>query len=140
MSAQTQSPNPEQKPDDAKVVDYVPQTISAPRVVEYRRVSLDELDNKTIVIRGFEERPSRYRSGTYFVVYAELDGEKISFIPPARHGQPIIEDLRRMKHIFDAGKAVRVRIIKEVYRDFHRYVFGVPPSSRGKPSKRGEKK
>jgi hypothetical protein len=77
---------------------------------EGEKTTLEDLKDKTIIITGFEERPSNYHDGqNYLTINAELNGRKIFINTMAK---AIIENLRKNRQLFAEGKKLRVKIVQ----------------------------
>jgi hypothetical protein len=136
MSSQTQ--NPDQDSRDRKIVDYKSPALSSDfSTEEWEKVPIESLVDQVVIIHGFEERIGRF--GEYMIVYAEHNGRRVKFVPPARHGRELADHLRMLWCLFRSGSRLRARIIKEWYRDFYRYTLGVPPSERSQRKEGGRK-
>ena len=128
MGSQTQEP--EQKKDD--VIDLTAWTTGPDEKETEERVRIDDVAGKTLLIYRAEELPSRFGKGTYFRLHALIEetDQRVTFTVPNRQGRDIVEHMRRLKAQIDQGKKVRARIIRETYQ-YHRYVLGAVPPSRG---------
>jgi hypothetical protein len=77
---------------------------------EGEKTTLEDLKDKTIIITGFEERPSNFHNGqNYLTVNAELEGRKIFINTMAK---AIVENLRKNRQLFAEGKKLRVKIVQ----------------------------
>jgi hypothetical protein len=92
---------------------------------EGEKTTLEDLKDKTIIITGFEERPSNFHDGqNYLTVNAELEGRKIFFNTMAK---AIIENLRKNHQLFAEGKKLRVKIVQRKNdRGVRYYAFDSP--------------
>jgi hypothetical protein len=140
MSPQIQNPNPNPREDD--VIDLTEETTQQAEEETEKRVRIDDVAGKTLLIYRAEELPSRFGKGTYFRIYAEIEDtrQKVTFTVPNRRGRDIVEHLRKLKSQIDQGKKVRARIIRETYQ-YYRYVLGaVPRAKRTEQSSGGGRK
>jgi hypothetical protein len=77
---------------------------------EGEKTTLEDLKDKTIIITGFEERPSNFHNGqNYLTINAELNGRKIFINTMAK---AIVENLRKNRQLFTEGKKLRVKIVQ----------------------------